>query len=134
MSVGEFNKDRALPFVAASHILPYQPVGLDTGAAKRQVVPLAANTGEPQGLNGPATALQGESVTIYELGAVVEAIANASVGAGADVGVASSNGGHALVSGASGVTRYRTGKTLEPAAAGERFSLYVSPKQVSNLI
>jgi hypothetical protein len=132
--LGEYSKHHALPFTAASDIVPYKPVLLDTGSAKRQVVPLATNNVEPVGIVGPATALRGEAVTVYGEGAVVEAICVASIGAGQDVAGASTNGALGLVAGASGVTRYRVARTLEAAGAGERFSVYVSPKQLSNLI
>lgn len=132
--LGEYSKQHALPFTAASDIVPYSPVILDTGAAKRQVVPVATNGIEPVGITGPATALQGEAVTVYGEGAVVEAISVASIGAGQNVAIASTNGAVGLVAGASGINRYRVGRTHEPAGAGERFSLYVSPKQLSNLI
>lgn len=121
----------ALPYTAASDINPRTAVAVDTGI-NRGALPLAANTSEPVGVVGPATALRTEAVTVYGEGAVVEVVAAASLGAGADVGVAS--GGFSPVVGASGVTKFRTGKSVEAAAAGERFSLYVKPKQLSNLI
>lgn len=133
MAVGEFDRN-ALPFVAASAIVPLRPVRIDTGSNKRQVVLAATQNVEVHGLTGAATVLQGESVTVYGRGAVKEAVAAASLGAGADIGVASTNGALGPVSGASGVSRFRVGVSLEAAAAGEKFSVYVDPKQLSNLI
>ena len=117
---------------AASIILPFQPVALDT--VEDQVVPIATNNVRPYGINGPATAAQGEAVTVYGEGCEVKAIAVASLGAGAEVGHASSN--HALnaVTGASGITRYSVGQSRSAAGAGERFTLIVNPRQLSNLI
>ncbi len=130
MANGEHLKP-SLPYVAASDVNPRTAVGaaaaIDNGA-----VPLTAATVEPVGVVGPATALRTEAVTVYGDGAVIEVTAAASLGAGGDVGVAS--GGFSPVVGASGVTRFRTGIARESAAAGERFSLYVRPKQLSNLI
>lgn len=132
MSVGE-HLHNPLPFTAASDINPGRVVSLDTGI-DRGVVPLATNNVEPQGVVGPATALRTEAVTVYGEGDVIEVTACASIGAGADVGVASTNGQLGLVTGASGITRYRVGKSVNSAAAGEKFSLYVKTKQLSNLI
>lgn len=121
--IGEFNKDQnALPFVAASNIEPYSTVQLDT-AADRQVVLASAASVEPHGLVGPATALQGEAVTVYGEGAVVEAVAAASLGAGANVGVGSTNGHLGPVASGS----VRVGKSLEAAGAGEKFSVLLNP-------
>lgn len=132
--IGEFNKDQnALPFTAASIVVPYMPVLLDTGAAKRQVVPIATTGIEPVGLSGAATTAQGEAVTVYGEGAVVEAISVASIGAGQDVAVSSTNGALAAIAAASSTAKFRVGRTLEPADDGERFSLYVSPRQLSTM-
>jgi hypothetical protein len=117
---------------AASIVLPFQPVTLSASAA--EYVPLGANTLEPVAVNGNATAARAEKMTGYGEGCIVRAVAGASLGYNADVGVASSNGTLAPVTGASGVTRYRVGKALEPAAAAGRFTIRVSVRQLSNLI
>jgi hypothetical protein len=119
-----------LPAVAASDINPGRVVKLDVGDTQRQVVPVATNTGEPFGV-ALATGLQGKAVTIEELGSVVKVPAGASLGAGADVGVASTNGALGPVSAASGSVVHAVGKSLSAAAAGEQFSLYVRPRQLS---
>lgn len=130
--IGEHLRN-SLPYTAASNVSPEAVVALDTGI-DRGALPVATNNVEPVGVVGPATALQGESVTVYGQGDVVQVTACASLGAGANVGVASTNGQLGPVVGASGVTRYRVGQAREAAAAGEKFSLYVNPKQLSNLI
>jgi hypothetical protein len=129
--IGEERKV-GLPFTVASAIAPYAVVTVNT-AANRSVFPVATNNVRPLGLNGPATGLQGEAITIYDDGAVVEAIAGASLGAGAELVVASTNGTIAPGAGASGVTRWAVGYSIEAAAAGEKFSLYVRPRQISNV-
>lgn len=123
----------ALPAVVASDCNPGLAVKLDAGDVDRQVVPLATSNAEPIGIS-LATALQGKAVTILDGLSVVKVTAGASLGAGTDVGVASTNGTLGPVSGASGSTVYRVGKSTSAAAAGEKFSLYVKPKQVSGLV
>lgn len=130
--LGEHHRN-ALAFTAASNIVPLRAVQIDT-AKNRQVLLAATQNVEPYGVTGNGTALQGEAVTVHGPDSVVEAVAAASLGAGADIGVASTNGALGPVSGASGVSRFRAGVSVEAAGAGERFSLYVNPKQLSNLI
>lgn len=121
-----------LPFTAASDCNPERVVTIDTGIS-RGVVPVATNNVEPFGVNGQPTQLRTESVTIYGPDDIVQVTACASLGAGAVVGIASTNGQLGPVAAASGVSRYRVGVSLEAAQPGEKFSLYVKPKQLSNL-
>jgi hypothetical protein len=130
--IGEHRKN-ALPFTAASDIVPLRPVKLVTDA-NRSVVLAASNNDEIQGFIGDATALRAEAVTVFGEDAVITAVAAASVGAGANVGVASTNGALGPVVGASGISRFRAGKSIESAAAGEQFSVQVKVSQLSNLI
>ena len=119
-----------LPFTNASAVSGPVPVKLN--AAARSVVVAATHNVEIQGFVSNASYAAGEAVTVYGEGAVVEAVAAASLGAGADVAVASTNGALGpAAAGASGVTVYRVGRSIEAAAAGEKFSLYVKPKQLS---
>ena len=128
--IGEHRKN-ALPFSTPSNALqPNKPVQLST--VKRSVNPVATNNVEIQGFTGEASVAAGGHLTVYGEDSVVEAVAAASLGAGADIAVASTNGNLGpAAAGASGVTVYRVGKSLEAAAAGEKFSLYVKPKQLS---
>lgn len=119
----------SLPFTVASDIQANRPVKIDT-AADRQVVAAASVNDRVHGFIDSATHLQGEAVTVYGQGAVVSVVAAASLGAGAAVGVASTNGAIGPVSGASGLTKYEAGVSVESAAAGEKFSLYVNPRQI----
>lgn len=130
MSIGEqhFNPQA---FKAASLVLPFQPVRLSASVAGA-VVPAATWNVEAQGFNGDATVAVGGAITVYANDSIVEAIAGASVGPGADVGVGSTNGVLAPVAQASGVIRNRVGKSLEGAAAGERFSVYVNPARMAD--
>lgn len=130
MSIGERHVNPQ-PFKAASLILPCQPVRLSASVAGA-VIPAATLNVEAHGFNGNATAAVGDAITVYGPDSVVEAVAGASVGPGADVAVGSTNGVLAPVAAASGVAKNRVGRSLEGAAAGERFSIYVKPSQLSD--
>jgi hypothetical protein len=128
----ELHRGEGFPAFAASNIAAKRPVTFVGG--DRQVTLCASNNLEPLGFTHDAAATQGDAIAVHERGAIVKAVAAASLGAAADVGVASTNGAIGPVSGASGITRWRVGKSAEAAAAGETFSVYVSPHQLSNLI
>ena len=129
---GEHLKN-ALPFVAASAINPNRAVYISPSYANRVVQLASTVTQEVAGVSGDATALQGESVVIYGRGAVVDVTAAASLGAGADIGVAPASAAFAPIAGASGSARHRVGKALESAAAGETFALYIDPDNLSGI-
>jgi hypothetical protein len=113
-------------FKAASAIGPKTVVTLDT--VNGQVV--AATLGaEPVGVT-IASAAQGDRVTVLGQGNIVKAVAVASLGWGAVVGVASTNGALGPVTAASGVVRWALGTAREPAAAGETFSVFVNPRSL----
>lgn len=116
---------------AASAVQARKVVSLDT--VDNQVVPVATNNVRPFG-QVDASAAQGEQVTVYGENNVVKLVAAASVGHGAEVGVASTNGDIGPIAGASGITRFAVGQTRSAAAAGEVVSVYVKPRQLSNLI
>lgn len=118
------------PAVAASDMNAGRVVNLTTGDVDRQVSPIATSNIEPFGI-ALATALQGKAVTIMEDGDTIKVTAAASLGAGADVGIASTNGALGPVSGASGSTIWRVGRSVSAAAAGETFSLYIRPRTLS---
>lgn len=129
MSLGERHVNPQ-PFKAASLILPFQPVRLSASVAGA-VIPAATHNVEAHGINGNATRAVGDAITVYGENSVVEAVAGASLGPGTDVAVGSTNGVLAPVAAASGVIRNRLGKSLEGAAAGEKFSIYVRPDLLS---
>lgn len=112
-------------FIAASTVARKVPVLLDT--TQGQVVPLASPAQRPVGVT-IASAAQGKPVAVYGIGNTVKAIANASVGFGALVGIASTNGSLGPVAAASGVTVWAVGEARENAAAGETFSVFVNPR------
>lgn len=108
------NYDHSIPQLAASNIVPHVPV---KGTAKDIVALSATNTDLSIGVTA-ASAAQGEPVTVYRSG-VVTAIAAASLGAEAEVGVGSTNGALGLVTAASGMDKKAIGITKHAAAAGE---------------
>lgn len=124
----------AFPGIAASAINAQQVVTFDVGDTQRQFLPVATNGVEPVGVALATALLPGDGVTVHDAYNVVKVTACASLGANTDVGVATSSGRLGPVTGASGVTRYRVGKSVTPAADGEVFSLYVNARQLSNLI
>lgn len=123
-----------LPAIAASAISGAKAVGLDVGNVQRQVLPIATNNAEPIGVAAASAVNPGDGITVYNTEHIVKVVAAASVGHGADVGVASTNGDFGPVAGASGTAKWRVGVALTAAAAGETFSLYVKPRQLSGLV
>lgn len=119
----------AFPGLAASAIDAHQAVRLVD--AERGVAPANAGNQEPFGV-ALATAAQGEAVTAHDVGNVVKAVAGASLGAGANVGVTGATASLSPIAGASGVIRFSVGKSVTAAATGEVFSLYVNPQQLSD--
>lgn len=127
-----------LSLPAGSAINPRVPVKLVAGASGLVVAGIATSGDRPFGMNGQATAgvalvpsqvaAPGDYVTIYEETNIVKAIAGASLGAGAEVGVATTSGAMTPAAAASGF--WAVGIAMTPAAAGERFSLYVKPRKV----
>ena len=143
MAFDEHKPGFTIPLKAASVINPItaasgftvtglRPVKL--AAAEDAISPVTALADEPHGFAKLASYAIGDRVTVYEEGNYVKAVAAASLGAGADVGCATSGGQLAPVVAASGVTRWRVGKSLGPAAANEVFTVVIKPQQLSNLI
>lgn len=123
----------AFPGIAASNLVPRTVVKLADGSQDRAVCGATNNTEMPLGIS-LASGLRGEAVTVHDRGNVVKVVAAASLGVGADVNLAAA-GTHSLapVAGASGAARWSVGQAVSSAAAGEVFSLYVNPRQLSNL-
>jgi hypothetical protein len=117
-------------YLAASTIAEHVAVKLDT--TEGQCVLAASSNVKPFGLTDTA-ASQGNAVTVIEQTSIAKAVCAASVGPGAIVGVASANGALGPVSGASGSTVWSIGESRTNAAAGETFSVYINPRQLSNL-
>lgn len=129
------------PAIAASAIGAGDPVRLSPSAAERQVVPLATWNLEPFGIAlatanyAAATPPFSAAVGVVDIGNTIKVTAGASLGVGADIGVATTAGAPwaGPVAGAAGTVVWRVGKSVSAAAAGEVFGLYVSPRQLSGL-
>ncbi len=119
------------PGLAASAIQDRQVVMLTT--SERGDIPAGASV-VPHGIESRgASAAQGEGVTIADRGNYAKAIAAASLGAGADIAVVGATRSLGLAAGASGVIKWAVGQSVTAAAAGEVFTLYVNPRQLSGL-
>lgn len=122
------------PGIAASAIQDRQVVSLNTGAVERSVIPMSGGTSAAFGIEcRGASALQGEGVTIAARGEYAKAVAAASLGAGADIAVVGATRSLGLAAGASGLAKWTVGQSVTAAAAGEVFTLYVNPRQLSGL-
>lgn len=127
----------AFPGIAATQVMAYAPLRLSNvpTSPERGVQPVPTNNVQPDGFSHAAASYL-RPVALHEAGEVVEAIAAASLGAGAEVMVGTANAsviGLIPAAGASGVTRFAVGKSTTPAGDGEFFSLYVNPRQISGL-
>jgi hypothetical protein len=118
--------EHSIPLPAATTLLPKQLVRL-VGTDVTYVAPCATASHEVFG-QVDATFLSEEIAAVYEAPNYVKVVAAASLGAGQDVIVASSNG--ALNAG--GITasaHFLAGKSFTAAAAGEVFTLRINPRK-----
>jgi hypothetical protein len=136
----------ALSFKVASSTPPRTIVALDTVAG--QVVPITNASQRPYGSVQATGASPGLAVAVFEAPGVVKAIAAASLGAGAEVslasvGCASAAQANSLATttllgpasvGASGKAEWAVGVSLTAALPGEIFSVKLEPRQVSGLV
>jgi hypothetical protein len=131
---GTLDRYKGFPAIAGSAINPGVPVVFG-GGVERGVIPVASNNIVAVGMidTRVGAASAGDPVTVYEHGAVVEALAAASVGQGAEVAFQVPSNGFAPVAGASGVLRASVGVTMTPANPGEYFALYVRPRVLGGL-
>jgi hypothetical protein len=123
----------SFPGIAASAVSAGQAVTLASGG-DRNVAPIVNSSVEPFGIALASAASVGDGVAVLDDNNVEIVIAAASLGRGADVGVVGATTSLGPVSAASGSAVYRVGKSLSAAAAGEEFSIYVNPKQLSGLV
>jgi hypothetical protein len=119
------------PAKAASALSVNQVVSVDVGDTQRQVLPVSTANVEPLGVALASAALPGQNVTVLDRGNVVKVLAAASLGAGADVGVVGATTSLGRPASASGAVVWVVGKSMTAAAAGEVFSFYVHPRQIS---
>lgn len=149
MAFEQIDDDAVRSFKAASALAGRTVVGLSASQAGYVVQILPSTNARPHGLVGPiASVVQGQNVAVYERGNIVKAIAAASMGPGAEVGfaslgLASQAQGTRMqatvvqlgpVSGASGALVWSVGQSEDAANAGEIFSLYINPRQLSGLV
>jgi hypothetical protein len=136
-----------IPQKIASVTPPLSIVTADAGKVD-QVVLLTNASQRPFGSIQATGATAGAGVAVYEAPSYVKAIAAASLGAGAEVslasvGVASGVQSNSLATttllgpasvGASGVPAWAVGIARTAALAGEIFTVKLEPRQVSGLV
>jgi hypothetical protein len=122
------HRDTFPKIVASAALVANVPVKPLAGTADKVVLAASVND-YPLGFTIASGASAGNPIAIVTEG-VVKAICSASVGAGAEVGVASTNGGLGPVSGASGLTKYVVGEAQNSAAAGDTFSVQLRVRQI----
>lgn len=140
------NPDEQLPIPAASTIPPRTFVKL-AGSSALAVLPVGSVNDRPFGNTQEATAARGEAAAIFLESNIVKCIAAASVGAGAEVmvasiGVASGAQRNAIATTtllgplviASGTLKWAVGISMTPAAAGEVFSVYIKPRATGQVL
>lgn len=120
-----------LPMVAASAVNADVAVRVAASGNTWSVVACSTSAQEPLGVSMASAPNPGDAVTVQDDGNIPKVTAAASLGAGADVMVGSSNGALAPANAPVGSGVWLLGKSLSPAAAGEKFSLYVRPRQVT---
>jgi hypothetical protein len=131
----ELHRDPGLPAIAASSIPAQTAVTWDVADVQRQALAIATVNVEPVGITRSVASSPGDGVTVYDDDHICRVTAAASLGAGADVGVVGATTSLGLVTaGASGVVKWRVGKSVTAAAAGETFSLHIKPRQLSGLL
>ena len=128
--MAHYRHTETLPKLSASAISPKLPV--KESGTKDTVVLATVKTDHPLGVTIASTASPGDALAVVTDG-VVRAICAASVGAGVDVGVASTNGGLGPVVAASGVRNFAVGISQTAAAAGDTFSVLLRPRELPGL-
>lgn len=121
------------PKRAASDIPAFAVVAADPGQ-ENQVVRAASAGQKPIGSVDQGSILRADYGAVYGDGCVVKAVAQASLGAGALVGVVGATTSLGLAAGASGAAAWSVGEAQTNAAAGERFSVLIKPRQLSGLV
>lgn len=114
--------------VASAAIANFVPVKSLAGTADKVVLAASVND-YPIGMVAATGASAGNPIAVITDG-ICKAIAAASLGAGGEVGVASTNGALGPVAGASGFTKYAVGEAQNNAAAGDTFSVKLRIHQI----
>lgn len=121
------------PAVAASAVNAGAAVTVASGSDSR-VAPVATANVRPLGIALATGATVGLAVTVLDEGNTAVVTVGASVGRGAEIGVASTNGALGPVAGASGSVVYSVGQSVSAGDADQDISLYVNPRQLSGLV
>lgn len=128
----------ALTYKAASLVGAHLPVFQNTASSRDGVaVPAASTNQDVIGLTRATGASVGNSLAVIVFGNA-KARAGASLGAGALVGLASTNGALGplaaapthIASGGSLQPRFIVGRSKEAAAAGDLFTVFVNPREI----
>lgn len=133
------------PLAGASAIRAYVPIAFVVAGAGSQVsetvLPAGSVNDYPFGITSATVATAGDPVSYWQHGDIAKCIAGASIGAGALVGIGSTNGILIVVApsglstalgsavGANGL-RYAVGVALKNAAAADKFPVSIRPQQV----
>lgn len=129
MAFEKHKNDHNLPVIAATDISPRQFL-TPGGTSVLLAIPAGSNNVRPHWFAGQGTTASGAAIPCQEPGQIVKVLAAASLGAGAEVSIGSTNGGltpGALIA-ASG--HWAVGISLSPAAAGELFAVDIRPRKV----
>ena len=132
------------PAIAASAIRAGDVVGFPVGSGgiERSVIPLATCTAEPLGIAlatanyAAATPPFSPAVAVVDRGNTIKVVAGASLGAGANINIATAYAGSLIlgpVDNTLGSVIWRVGKAVSPAVAGAVFGLYVDPARLTSL-
>jgi len=131
--VAHYRHKDGLPKIVASAAIPRNRPVKDLAGTADKVLPAATNIDHVLGFSIATGATAGEAITVVTEG-IVKAHAVASLGAGGEVGIASTNGGLGPIAGASGFTRFAVGIAQANAAAGDTFSVLLRVRQISGAI
>lgn len=127
------------PLKAGSAMGAFRPIsfilaGLGASSLSETVFPAGSVQDMPFGILAATVATAGDPVTYWQRGDVGKAIAGASLGAGALVGVGSNNGLLVPYAAAGGpasanlvVLKWQVGVALKNAAAGDVFPVAINP-------
>lgn len=130
--MAHYRHENVLPKLAASNAMAAHRPVQDT-AVKDRVGPVATNNVQVLGVSIATAASAGDPHAVVDRG-VVKLLAVASIGAGAEVMVASANGGVGVAAAASGFTRWSVGISQTPAAVGDTFSVLLRQRQLPGVV
>jgi hypothetical protein len=133
-------EQEVVTLTVGSLIGAHLPVFLDIASSRDRVaVPASSVTQDVVGLTIATGASVGNTVGVAVAG-FAKAIAAASLGAGARVGIASDNGALGPIgpsglvahvgSGGAVAPKFQVGRAIEAAAAGAIFTVYLDPAQI----